>query len=53
MKRAELEFERPRALQAAAPPEYRGLERDEVRLLVSAPRGHEHARFRVPQASAR
>ena len=46
MKRAELDFERPRALQAAGPPERRGLERDEVRLLVSTPRGHEHARFR-------
>ena len=46
MKRAELDFERPRALQAASPPESRGLERDEVRLLVSSPQGHEHARFR-------
>jgi len=46
MKRAELAFERPRALQAAGPPERRGLERDEVRLLVSTPRGHEHAHFR-------
>jgi S-adenosylmethionine:tRNA ribosyltransferase-isomerase len=46
MKRAELDFERPRALQAAVPPERRGLERDEVRLLVSTPQGHEHARFR-------
>jgi len=46
MKRAELDFERPRALQAGSPPESRGLERDEVRLLVSRPRGHEHARFR-------
>jgi S-adenosylmethionine:tRNA ribosyltransferase-isomerase len=45
MKRAELEFERPQALQAASPPERRGLERDEVRLLVSTNRGHEHARF--------
>ncbi|HEY2294387.1 MAG TPA: S-adenosylmethionine:tRNA ribosyltransferase-isomerase, partial [Thermoanaerobaculia bacterium] len=40
------DFERPRALQAAGPPESRGLERDEVRLLVSRPKGHEHARFR-------
>jgi S-adenosylmethionine:tRNA ribosyltransferase-isomerase len=46
MKRAELDFERPRALQAAGPPERRGLQRDEVRLLVSTQRGHEHARFR-------
>ncbi|HSK79800.1 MAG TPA: S-adenosylmethionine:tRNA ribosyltransferase-isomerase [Thermoanaerobaculia bacterium] len=46
MKRAELEFERPRALQADGPPERRGLARDEVRLLVTTERGHEHARFR-------
>jgi S-adenosylmethionine:tRNA ribosyltransferase-isomerase len=46
MKRAELDFDRPRALQAAGPPERRGLERDEVRLLVTTERGHEHARFR-------
>jgi S-adenosylmethionine:tRNA ribosyltransferase-isomerase len=46
MKRAELDFERPQALQAAGPPERRGLERDEVRLLVTTQRGHEHARFR-------
>lgn len=46
MKRAELDFDRPRALQASGPPEYRGLERDEVRLLVTTARGHEHARFR-------
>ena len=35
MKKIELDFDRPRALQADAPPERRGLERDEVRLLVS------------------
>ncbi|HET7041083.1 MAG TPA: S-adenosylmethionine:tRNA ribosyltransferase-isomerase, partial [Gemmatimonadales bacterium] len=46
MKRAELDFARPRALQAAGPPESRGLARDEVRLLVSTPQGHQHARFR-------
>jgi S-adenosylmethionine:tRNA ribosyltransferase-isomerase len=41
-------FDLPRALEAAAPPEARGLERDEVRLMV-AQRGSgriEHARFR-------
>lgn len=46
MKRAELDFERPQALQAVGPPERRGLERDEVRLLVTTGHGHEHARFR-------
>lgn len=46
MKKIELEFDRPRALQAVGPPERRGLERDEVRLLVSTEKGHEHARFR-------
>ncbi len=46
MKRAELDFERPQALQAVGPPERRGLERDEVRLLITTEHGHEHARFR-------
>jgi S-adenosylmethionine:tRNA ribosyltransferase-isomerase len=46
MRRSDLDFDRPRALQANGPPESRGLERDEVRLLVSTERGHEHARFR-------
>lgn len=46
MKKAELDFNRPQALQASSPPERRGLERDEVRLLVTTERGHEHARFR-------
>lgn len=46
MKRAELDFDRPQALQAGGPPERRGLERDEVRLLVTTELGHEHARFR-------
>ena len=46
MKKIELDFDRPRALQADGPPERRGLERDEVRLLVTTERGHEHARFR-------
>lgn len=45
MNLAELDFSRPAALQATAPPEARGLERDEVRLLVSGPGGHRHARF--------
>ncbi|MGH7492928.1 MAG: S-adenosylmethionine:tRNA ribosyltransferase-isomerase [bacterium] len=46
MKRAELDFERPPALQASGPPEWHGLERDEVRLLVTTKQGHEHAQFR-------
>ncbi len=46
MRREELAFERPPGREAVAPPEARGLERDEVRLLVSTRRGHEHARFR-------
>jgi S-adenosylmethionine:tRNA ribosyltransferase-isomerase len=46
MNRTELDFERPRALQADGPPERRGLARDEVRLLVTTERGHEHTRFR-------
>lgn len=32
--------------EATTPPEARGLARDEVRLLVSTPAGHEHRRFR-------
>jgi S-adenosylmethionine:tRNA ribosyltransferase-isomerase len=46
MNRLELAFERPPDRQAARPPEARGLARDEVRLLVSTPEGHRHARFR-------
>jgi S-adenosylmethionine:tRNA ribosyltransferase-isomerase len=46
MKREELLFERPPGLEATAPPEARGLARAEVRLLVSTPVGHRHARFR-------
>ena len=55
MKRAELDFDRPRALQAAGPPERRGLERDEVRLLVTTERGHElgSRRKHWPHPSAR
>src|SRR5688500_11268062 len=46
MKREALYFERPRDLQATVPPEDRGLARDEVRLLVSTPDGHQHSVFR-------
>jgi S-adenosylmethionine:tRNA ribosyltransferase-isomerase len=45
MKLAALEFERPAHLVAQAPPEARGLARDQVRLLVSGPDGHHHSRF--------
>lgn len=45
MRLAELDFARPDALQATAPPEARGLARDQVRLLVSTPQGHHHTRF--------
>ncbi len=45
MKREELIFARPDGLQATAPPEERGVARDEVRLLVSTPQGHQHAHF--------
>ena len=39
-------FVLPRAAEATAPPEARGLARDEVRLLVARPDGVEHQRFR-------
>jgi S-adenosylmethionine:tRNA ribosyltransferase-isomerase len=39
------EFNRPAQLRANEPPEWRGLERDAVRLLVSDDEGHQHARF--------
>ena len=50
MNRNELLFDRPDHLQATAPPEARGLARDEVRLLVSHRQAdgqsrHEHAHF--------
>jgi S-adenosylmethionine:tRNA ribosyltransferase-isomerase len=41
-----LAFDRPAELSATRPPEARGLERDEVRLLVSGPGGTDHRRFR-------
>lgn len=46
MKPADFLFERPAGQVATMPPEMRGLARDEVRLLVSTPRRHAHARFR-------
>ena len=50
MKRAELTFDRPETLFARVPPEKRGRDRDDVRLLVTLPDGHHHARFEgLPQ----
>jgi S-adenosylmethionine:tRNA ribosyltransferase-isomerase len=45
MKTTELLFDRPQELQATTPAEVRGRGRDDVRLLVSTPSGHTHARF--------
>ncbi len=45
MRREELIFARPASLQATAPPEERGLARDEVRLLISSAAGQQHAHF--------
>lgn len=42
-----LQFTLPRELVAAAPPEARGLARDEVRLLVAGEHGVAHDRFRA------
>lgn len=42
----DLQFDRPADLQATAPAEERGLNRDEVRLLVSNGDTHTHTRFR-------
>ncbi|MCI4352041.1 MAG: S-adenosylmethionine:tRNA ribosyltransferase-isomerase [Thermoplasmata archaeon] len=46
MKTTELVFARPADCEARAPPEARGLARDEVRLLVSTPASTEHGQFR-------
>lgn len=46
LRLADLRFDRPADLVATEPPEERGLERDDVRLLVSTGRNdHTHARF--------
>jgi S-adenosylmethionine:tRNA ribosyltransferase-isomerase len=45
VNREELAFEQPRDLFAATPPELEAGARDEVRLLVTTPTGHRHARF--------
>ena len=50
MRRSELVFDRPESLFARIPPEKRGRGRDDVRLLVTLPDGHHHARFEdLPQ----
>lgn len=46
MKRSDLEFTRPKELEATLPTEVRGIERDAVRLMVTTPDGHTHAAFR-------
>ena len=46
MKSTELLFDRPDGLDAAEPPEARGLRRDDVRLLVSTSAEHTHTTFR-------
>src|SRR5207244_4702062 len=45
MRRTELVFERPERVFAHEPPEVRGRARGDVRLLVTRPDGHHHARF--------
>ncbi len=45
LRRDALLFDRPEDLVADRPPERRGLARDGVRLLVTTPEGHRHARF--------
>lgn len=45
MNRDSLIFDRPDALTATKPSEYRGIERDKVRLMVTTPSGHTHAHF--------
>src|SRR3990170_3230256 len=46
MKINALQFSRPDHLQAKVPPEERGLQRDEVRLMVTTPDGNLHAQFK-------
>lgn len=45
MNASELVYERPPGAEATEPPEASGRRRDDVRLLVSRPSGHTHARF--------
>jgi S-adenosylmethionine:tRNA ribosyltransferase-isomerase len=46
MKSNTLQFSRPDHLQAKVPPEERGLQRDEVRLMVTTPDSNLHAQFK-------
>jgi S-adenosylmethionine:tRNA ribosyltransferase-isomerase len=46
VRRSDLEFARPKELEATVPAEFRGIARDEVRLMVTTPEGHSHASFR-------
>ena len=45
MNRNALIFERPEHLAATMPANSRGIERDEIRLMVSTPSGHNHSQF--------
>jgi S-adenosylmethionine:tRNA ribosyltransferase-isomerase len=45
MNRTDLLFHRPETRAATAPPETRGLARDEIRLMVSTPHRHQHGQF--------
>jgi len=45
VKTTELVFERPERVFAHEPPEIHGRSRDDIRLLVTGPDGHHHARF--------
>jgi len=45
MRTADLTFDHPDGLSARTPPEVRGRSRDDIRLLVTLPDGHHHARF--------
>ena len=47
MNRTAFEFDRPKELEATAPPEFRGVARDGVRLLVTDPSGSFHRTFRA------
>ena len=46
MKRDALIFERPEKLSATRPAQERGIEKDDIRLMVSSPDSHQHTTFR-------